>query len=286
MAVPITAFGLPADWLNGWLAALGVTVLLPDIRLGWTSDATPLAQFEVPSGSDLPTRVAAALPKPADLLDTAIASASHNVNLQQFERLAERARETRDPFLAASVTDLVRANADKLPRGGFDPPAQQGRTLFARFAKCRESLPERPVNEVSATLEGRGSRIAANGLGFDYRRLRAAVVDAEPYVDPVVECLCFVALELLPVRGSGGKRAQTRGWIRGPLSREERFVWPAWGPRLDRWAIDALLDQVHARPEDASLLRHLGVHAVFGSLTYRGRGASDVSTGYASQRLW
>ena len=28
--------GLPADWLNGWLAAIGVTVLIPGARLRWT----------------------------------------------------------------------------------------------------------------------------------------------------------------------------------------------------------------------------------------------------------
>ena len=32
--------GLPASWVNGWLAAVGVTVLDSRIRLHWTADST------------------------------------------------------------------------------------------------------------------------------------------------------------------------------------------------------------------------------------------------------
>ena len=35
--------GLPAEWINGWLAAVGATVLDARIRLHWMTDGVPLA---------------------------------------------------------------------------------------------------------------------------------------------------------------------------------------------------------------------------------------------------
>ena len=54
--------GLPADWLNGWLAAIGVTVLIPGARLCWTDDGVPSAVFETDEPVDLAKVVADALP--------------------------------------------------------------------------------------------------------------------------------------------------------------------------------------------------------------------------------
>jgi len=39
--------GLPASWLNGWLAAIGLLVLEPRLRLSWTSDPSPVAVLGV-----------------------------------------------------------------------------------------------------------------------------------------------------------------------------------------------------------------------------------------------
>ena len=58
--------GLPADWLNGWLAAIGVTVLVPGTRLCWTDDGVPSAVLETEQPVDLPKVVAEALPTCAD----------------------------------------------------------------------------------------------------------------------------------------------------------------------------------------------------------------------------
>ena len=33
--------GLPAEWINGWLAAVGTTVLDSELRLSWTMDPSP-----------------------------------------------------------------------------------------------------------------------------------------------------------------------------------------------------------------------------------------------------
>ncbi len=39
----VTCPGLPAEWINGWLAAVGATVLDARIRLHWMTDGVPLA---------------------------------------------------------------------------------------------------------------------------------------------------------------------------------------------------------------------------------------------------
>ena len=38
-----TCPGLPAAWVNAWLAAIGTTVLDPRIRLHWTTENSPVA---------------------------------------------------------------------------------------------------------------------------------------------------------------------------------------------------------------------------------------------------
>ena len=39
----VTCPGVPASWINGWLAAVGATMLDSRIRLQWTADRTPVA---------------------------------------------------------------------------------------------------------------------------------------------------------------------------------------------------------------------------------------------------
>jgi len=39
----VTCQGWPGSWLNGWLAAVGATVLDPRIRLHWTTEGEPQA---------------------------------------------------------------------------------------------------------------------------------------------------------------------------------------------------------------------------------------------------
>ena len=40
--------GLPAEWVNGWLAAVGTTVLDPEIQLSWTPDRSAIAVLHHP----------------------------------------------------------------------------------------------------------------------------------------------------------------------------------------------------------------------------------------------
>ena len=40
--------GLPASWINAWLAAVGATVLDPRLRLHWTRGGTPAGRSPPP----------------------------------------------------------------------------------------------------------------------------------------------------------------------------------------------------------------------------------------------
>ncbi|HUY24956.1 MAG TPA: hypothetical protein VMV09_06595, partial [Candidatus Saccharimonadales bacterium] len=246
----VPAPGLTSDWLNGWLAALGVTTLLLDVRLSWTSDPVPAAQFDVPDHlSSLPEALARALPSLEALGELAVARRlppaadfGRRVSLDIFAERAKVARTAQDWSLSSTVTDLVADLPDEgLPHSPFDPAAPQGRTLWERVVGCRQLLAD-PARSITATLAGHGERVESNGLGFDVRRLIAGVQEAAKRVDPVVELLAFAGLELMPFRGDG-KSARARGWT-GPAGRTGAFRWCAWSQALDRWGIDAFLDLV------------------------------------------
>ena len=301
--------GLRGDWLNGWLAALGVVVLVPEARLSWTADARPRAALG-PRSADLAEAIAAALPDATGLEDLSIAKRRMGriVNLPTYYEAADRVRtgDRSDFSLGMSVTDLAELeSAAALPHSRFDPPAPQGQTLWDRVVRCRESLGERTavVAAVAATLEGRGRRKPMNGLGFDVRRLAAAVHGGdERYVDPVVECLAFFGLSLLPTRGDGAHELG-RGWHREPGKRgRTQFHWPIWEPALDRWGVDALLGAFHAaladslrppragsqahRARDAARFLRLGVTGCYQAVPYRQTSTLDATRGFGSSRLW
>lgn len=281
MTDEMVAPGLPIDWINGWLAAVGITVLLPDVHLSWTDDPLPLARLH---GDALPERLLTALPTVEEIKTLPVGRASHNVGLDEFEALADDARASRDPYVPTLVTDLVRGPDAK--RSDFNPVARTaGEGLLARYERCRNAVMS--ADQIEATLVGAGRRVQGNGLGFDFRRLHAAQYPGDPelFVDPVVESLCFAALPMFPVRGSGRDWQQTRGWLRVNGVGQRRFVWAAWSGALDRWAIDALMDAVH-RSIWPTGLRRLGVTSVFETVRFARRGKSDVSAGYASRRLW
>ena len=289
------ASGLAASWLNAWLAAVGITVLLPDARLRWTDGAQPLAEFDLPRDASLVSLIATVLPD-LETVDELLIVKRHGdaaekfgrqVSLDSFRSRAELARRRhRDFSLSISVTDLEAAlDPSKLPHSDFDPPAPKGETLHDRLRRCVAYVVETDESEarIAATLQGRGRRIKANGLGFDYRRLvSGSHAGTDTYVDPVVEILAFFGLALFPVRGDG-TRARTLGWSK-PFSQRHAFCWPIWHPFLDRWAIDALLDR--CRQHDNAGVRRLGAHGAFGTVAYKTCGQKDVTRAYASERLW
>ncbi len=207
---PTHAPGLHGDWLNGWLAALGITVLVDDTRLAWSDDPVPHAVVTSPGPEPLVARIAAALPATAELAALAVArnlpgvaELSRKVTREAYASRVPTARSPGDFTLAATVTDLADDGADGFLRHApLDPPVPKGLTLWERLVDCRKAV-ENPAAMTAATLAGRGQRRKLNGLGFDYLRLRHAAhpID-ENWVDPVVELLTFMGLAFLPIRSN------------------------------------------------------------------------------------
>lgn len=295
--------GLGAGWLNSWLASIGVLRLLPDARLRWEGRGSPRAAF---GGVDreLAGAIAGAMPAVSDLDRLAIArhregcaELARSVSREAYgERAAIARGNPGDWSLAATVTDLV--PGDEIVHGPFDPAMPRGVTLHERVRACRERLPSDRASLASAvasTLAGKGSRVQANGLGFDVTRSSAGVdASAEVMVDPVIECLAFEGLQLFPMRGDGERVGGLQRGFTSTASRRGAFRWPAWRQPLDLWGLDAVLDQVtSALPRDGSVtgavvgrLRLLGVTALYGSVYQRPRGSADTYRAYGAERLW
>lgn len=286
--VLVEAPGLPADWLNAWLAAIGIASLLDEVKLSWSDEVVPHAIFTTATSiEDFTRKIAERLPKARDLESTAIAR-HHKDTSNDFERTVlvdtfrERAkieRKDRGYLLAASVSDMsMRRDPDEIDHGPFDPPAPRGETLFSRAIKCAQLLGgdlKDLEDAVGQTLRGTFARIKANGLGFDCRRLSTGVQTSgrgsEVHVNLVIELLALAALRHFPCRGDGYVVRQ-RGW-NASASRRGAFVWYTWQPPLDIWAIDALLD----------LPERLTTHA-WQSVPYRPSSSSDTTRAYFSKQ--
>lgn len=289
-----------ADWFPAYLAAIGVASLVEGATLAWTDDVVPAARFMMPGGTPADV-VASALPRVADIERLTIARRHpdspgefpRGVSSATFRERARLARSTGDGSLEATVTDLSTEAGKDLDHGPLDPPAPKGLTLHDRLLSTRSLLPDPvPPAMVADSMAGCARRVEGNGLGFDIRRLDAAVqADAKRWVDPLVELLAFYGLIRFPVRGSPG-RARQRGWAKRSLARGS-LSWPAWSQPLDQWGIDALLDRFYAlvpaaatvptRPEEAT---RLSIHAAFASVSRQPRGSLDVTRGLGSERVW
>lgn len=279
------ALGLPADWLNGWLAALGVTVVLPDARLAWSEDPVPHAVVHHPAG-DLAGSLLAALPTVEELGRLAIArhlpghpELKRNVPLAVYRERARYARTTptgtTSHLLASTLTDLiVEIDEERLPHSSFDVTAPKGITLWERAVSCCEAIAGREA--VEAALQGRAERLKMNGLGFDIRRLAPRAENTPNLVLPTVEVLAFAALALFPIRGDG-RRERTRGWS-DRASRRGSFTWGTWTEPLDRWAVDAWLDRLYAGRRPRATAR-------FTTVPYQPVGKQDRTRGYATERV-
>ncbi|HLH69938.1 MAG TPA: hypothetical protein VKY90_13150 [Candidatus Dormibacteraeota bacterium] len=281
----LRAPGLRANWLNAWLAALGVTVLIDGARLRWSDDGVPVAVLEVPSADDVATAVAEALPRSDQLDALAIARPrlERRVTPDRYRAAAAIARRSQSDFsLAASLTDLAPPeDSGVLRHGPFDPAVPRGETLWDRLRRCRETLEGagRVEDLVRRSLEGNGIRFGINGLGFDVTRISDTDAAAK-YVDPVIEYLAFWGLAFFPVRGDG-KRLRTRGWGTTPSV----LVWPVWRPPLDRWAIDALLGLAFGTRQVKRWRElGLGIHRAYESVRYQASG-DDRTTGFASRSV-
>ncbi len=306
--------GLPADWLNAWLAAVGATVLSDAIRLRWTTDTTPVAVLSVDGDDDPIGALAAAWPGDQRLAEMPIASEWPAVNRMErkvtVDVFGERARAVRSHAdawtLSSTMTDLHVYRGGEVAHAPLDPPGPGTiKWLHHRLLKTLAHV-DSPANRIAATLEGRGLRVVDNGLGFDLTRVTTQADSSRKTVDPVVEVLAFFGLALLPVRGDGidqrTERSRSRSSVRqrGWLTTPHRcFEWPVWRQFLDLASIDALFDVwvnsrrwkrgertgTEARTYDRRAWERLGVHAAWRTVGYESRSSSDPTVGYGSERI-
>ncbi len=236
----VEAPGWNADWINGWLAAVGIVSLCGEAKLTWSSDARPHAIF---TGINIDDMVEA-WPTVDELSNLGIAEdhASldgefpRNPSRDQYNERADFCRKNDDYSLGATLSDLVKLD-ESLAHAPFSPAAP-GSTgpLYRRMLRCHEKVAE-SESAIAASLTGACERVPVGGLGFDPRRIMYAAVAKQPQrVDPVVEVFAFFGLQIFNVRGS-----RTRGWTSRILAAGS-FRWPTWTEPLDFFALDALLD--------------------------------------------
>ena len=292
--------GLPADWVNAWLAAVGATRLEPKLRLRWTLDGVPRAVL-CADDADPVRLLADAWPTRRTLQELPVAETWGNtspvrrkVSVEDFAMRARAARS--DSFswtLSSTLTDLDVSASGEVSHAPFDPAGPGTiKWLHHRLVKVHGHV-DPTVTRMADSLRGTSSRVKDNGLGFDITRLASQADKTAKWVDPVIEVLAFFGLALLPVRGAGtdgrinksaGSSSRQRGWRRLSAGRSMRsFVWPAWTEPLDFDGIDALLDIWEWR--DRSRWSRVAVHGGWHSVRYQKRGAGDTTRGYGSERF-
>ena len=292
--------GLPASWLNAWLAAVGTTVLDSRIRLRWTTDSTPRAVL-CAEGVDPVEALAASWPDRDELADLPIAEhwkdtppMPRKVSVGAFAARARAARGHRCSWtLSSTMTDLSVDDNREVAHAPFDPAGPGTiKWLHHRLLKVHREV-EPSTERLMDSLSGTAERVKDNGLGFDLTRMGSQSDAAAMTVDPVVEVLAFFGLALLPVRGAGTDRsarkssyssALQRGWAKFPGSRRElRFMWPAWSVPLDCPAIDALLDLW--QPDKKRVWPRMGVHAGWQSIQFKPRATADTTRAFGAGPL-
>ncbi len=291
--------GLPGSWINGWLAAVGATVLDSRIRLHWSRDRTPVAVLSV---ADLnpAEAIVESWPTSEDLHDLPIARDWRNagrlerrVPVGEFVSRARVARGHRRSWaLSSTLTDLDLDQEGHVGHGPFDP-AGPGTVRWLHYRLVRvHGRVDLSVARIRDSLAGRALRVQDNGLGFDATRLGSLSDDSVGLVDPLVETLAFFGLAILPVRGDGTDQrsdpsafsARQRGWTKAPeKGGARRFRWPAWTPPLDSTGIDALMDAW--QPHRKRTWELLGVRAGWTAVPFRQRGSSDPTRAFASEPL-
>ena len=296
-----TCPGLPAAWVNAWLAGVGATVLDRRIRLHWTAVDVPVA---VLSSVDLDPveALADSWPDSAFLRELPIAQnwrgageLKRKVSVDQFVTRAREARGHPQVWtLSSTMTDLSIGENGDVAHAPFDP-AGPGTTkwLHHRLRRVHELTGPVSVDRLRDSLVGRANRVRNFGLGFDSTRLGSLSDASHQWIEPVVELLAFFGLAVFPVRGRGVDRRlghhrisdlRQRGWRRVPgHSESRRFAWPAWQQPLDAAGVDALLDIWD--PGRKLTWARVGIHAAWQGVQYRPRGQADSTRGVGAQRL-
>ncbi len=293
--------GLPAAWINAWLAAVGVTVLDPRIRLHWTTGGTPVAVLSAAEAEPL-TILVESWPDEALVADLPIAENWKRAGKLQrrvaVEAFAERARVARGhPYswtLSSTMTDLCVDENGEVAHAPFDPAGPGTiKWLHHRLMRIHGQVEPSPTR-IRDSLAGRAVRAEGNGLGFDQTRLGSLADSTSMWTDPVIEELAFFGLAVLPVRGQGADRRldrsadvkeRQRGWREARENRRSRgFNWPAWRQPLDSAGIDALMD-VWNPPDKKGVWERVGVHAAWRSVRFEPRGSADTTRAFGAERL-
>ena len=301
--------GLPAHWVNGWLAAVGATVLDDRLRLHWTSEGEPLAVLSA-EGADPVEVLVESWPDVQVLDDLPIAEnwrgigkMQRKVDVDTFRKRAAKARG--HPYswaLSSTMTDLCVDEKGEVKHAPFDASGPGTiKWLHHRLAKIHSHVLQSEVRvsvaRIKGSLMGHADRVQDNGLGFDQSRLSSSADKTKKWTHPVVEELAFFGMAILPVRGPGidrrlDRRARVReiqrGW-RKPKKKTSTsrggysFYWPAWGQPLDHAGIDALLDAWN--PTKKSEWSLLEIHAGWKTVPWLQKGISDRTTAFGSERL-
>ena len=291
--------GVPAWWVNGWLAAVGATVLDSRLRLHWTeSDSLAVLSADDCDPVDVlvdswPSyELLSDLPISVDWRNTG--ELKRKVNLDSFTARARAAR--RHPLiwtLSSTMTDLCVDGNGEVAHAPFDPPGPGTiKWLHYRLLKVHRNVSEPSAERIKASLAGEAPRVQDNGLGFDQARIGSQADKTNPRIDPVVEVLAFFGLALLPMRGLGidciqnvqFNNARQRGWRSSPEGRKANyFYWPAWGEPLDSNGIDALLDLWN--PTKVSECKILGIRTGWRSAAFETGSSSDRTRAYGAERL-
>jgi len=291
--------GLPAGWLNGWMAAVGATVLDEGVRLHWDPESHR-AVLSAARGDPV-ARLVAAWPSGDLLADLPIAehwrgagTLKRKVDLEAFAARACAARNHPLSWtLSSTLTDLAVDAAGEVAHARFDPPGPGPiKWLHHRLLKAWRHVSAPSAERLRASLLGEAERVQDNGLGFDHSRLASSADDGGRWTDPAVEVLAFFALALLPMRGRGTDRRvdpfafvdqRQRGWRRTPGLRDaRRFHWPAWRQPPGADGIDALLDIWQPEPRERWPL--VGVHAAWRTVAFQPHGV-DKTRAFGSERL-
>ena len=297
----VTCPGLPAAWVNAWLAAIGATVLDSRIRLHWTTEDSPVAVLSSLDCDPVEVLVES-WPNPTFLQELPIAQhwngageLKRGVSAEQFVVRAKAARG--HPFawtLSSTMTDLSIDAKGEVAHAPFDP-AGPGTTkwLHHRLVKMHDLAGSVSTDRLHESLAGTANRVKNYGLGFDSTRLGSLADKSDQWIDPVVELLAFFGLAAFPVRGRGVDRRlgrhgdpdeRQRGWRKASgRDRTRHFVWPAWDQPLDTAGVDALLDLWN--PWHKNSWASLGVHAGWRSVRYERRGLADNTRAIGARSL-
>ena len=301
MNAQLTCGGLPAGWINGWLAAVGATVRDARIRLHWSTDSN-LAVLSA-ADVDVLDALVESWPSEEELAGLPIAEHWHGTEVLRrkvhVDAFAKRARAARSHpqswTLSSTMTDLCVDKDGRVAHAPFYPTGPVTiKWLHHRLLKVHRHTIDPSSERIRASLMGEAERVQDNGLGFDLARLGSQSDGSDPWTDPVVEVLAFFGLAILPMRGraSDGRPGcsvawdgRQRGWQQPSGARgARRFYWPAWGRQpLDAYGIDALLDTWN--PARKGQWPLVGVHAAWRTVAFRPRVQNDTTRAFGAERL-